>query len=730
MFTQTDCHIYNVSEFDTVANIIRGDMKTVKKRKVEYYNIPCAFDIETTSFYDNGEKVGLMYVWQFGISGHVFIGRLWDEFKQLLCKLRNEFDISVDTRLVIYVHNLAFEFQFIRKLFNWFKVFSIDSRKPIYATNCYGFEFRCSYLLSGYSLAKVGDNLTKYKCDKMVGDLDYSLKRHYKTPLTKEELKYCFNDVMVVMCYIQERIEIDGDITKIPLTKTGYVRNYCRNMCLHANKSHKKDGKKFKTYHEMIKSLSIEVDEYKQLKRAFMGGFTHSNAINTNIVLNDVKSFDFTSSYPYCMISEMYPMSKGKVIEVDENTFEKYLNQYCCVFDIQFTNLIASLNYENYISYSKCYKCVNPVINNGRLVCCDSMWTTITNVDYDIIKRCYSWDGIKIANFRIYQKGYLPTQFVKSIIKLYQDKTQLKGVEGKEVEYMQSKEMLNSCYGMCVTDIARDEFVYENDVWSTIKPTDEKLESELDKYNNSKKRFLFYVWGIFVTAYARRNLFTGIFEFKNDYIYSDTDSIKVVNYNNHMEYINKYNDITQRKLQKACEYHGLDMAELQPKTIKGETKLLGIWDNDGVYDAFKTLGAKRYMYKQGDKRYVCKQSTKRYMYKRNIHKQGVKLYMYKQGDAYHITIAGTNKHLGNKYVKSLKDPFDAFNDGLVIPPQFTGKLTHTYIDETKQGVILDYRGVAVEYTALSGIHMEPCEYNLSLSSGYIDYLMGVKETWK
>ena len=698
MFTQSDCHIYNIDEFNVVVNSIKCDMQKVKKDKVYYYNIPCAFDIETTSFYDNNEKVGLMYIWQFGIDGRVFMGRNWNEFTELLDKLRNEFDINIENRLVIYVHNLAFEFQFIRKLFRWLNVFSIDSRKPIYATTCYGFEFRCSYLLSGYSLAKVGDNLTKYKCEKMVGDLDYSLKRHNKTPLTNDELKYCFNDIMVVMCYILERIEIDGNITKIPLTKTGYVRNYCRNMCLYENKSHKNGGKKFKTYHEMIKSLSIEVDEYKQLKRAFMGGFTHSNAINTNVVLNDVKSFDFTSSYPYCMISEMYPMSKGQIIEVNENTFEKYLNLYCCVFDIQFTNLLPKVNYENYISYSKCFKCVNPVINNGRVVCCDLLWTTITNVDYDIIKRCYSWEGVKVANFRIYQKGYLPTQFVKSIIKLYQDKTQLKGVEGKEVEYMQSKEMLNSCYGMCVTDIARDEFVYNNDNWETIKPTNDKLQNELEKYNKSKKRFLFYVWGIFVTAYARRNLFTGIFEFGNDYIYSDTDSIKVVNYNNHMDYINKYNELTQRKLQKACEYHGINMSELQPKTIKGDTKLLGIWDNDGIYDNFKTLGAKRYMYKQGND--------------------------------YHITIAGTSKHLGSEYIKSLNNPFDAFNDGLIIPPQFTGKLTHTYVDEIKQGVIIDYRGNAVDYTALSGVHLEQCEYNLGLASNYIDYLMGVKETWK
>ena len=156
--------------------------------------------------------------------------------------------------------------------------------------------------------------------------------------------------------------------------------------------------------------------------------------------------------------------------------------------------------------------------------------------------------------------------------------------------------------------------------------------------------------------------------------------------------------MTQRKLQKACQYHGINICELQPKTIKGETKLLGIWDNDGVYDSFKTLGAKRYMYKQGND--------------------------------YHITIAGTNKHLGSEYIKSLRNPFDAFTDGLIIPPQFTGKLTHTYIDETKQGVILDYKGVAVEYNTLSGIHMEQCEYNLGLASSYIDYLNGVKETWK
>lgn len=698
MFTMDDC-VYSVDDVDSIADRIKSNMISIKKDKVKYYNVPCSFDIESSSFYDGDDKIGLMYVWQFGIDGYVFIGRKWDEFIQLLDRIRDIFNINVENRLVIYVHNLAFEFQYIRKLFRWIEVFSIDNRKPIYATTCNGFEFRCSYLLSGYSLAKVGENLTKYKVEKMIGDLDYTLIRHYNTPLTDEELKYCFNDVMVVMCYIQERIEIDGDITKIPLTKTGYVRNFCRQLCLNSCKSHKKGGEQFKSYHDMMKELSIEVDEYKQLKRAFMGGFTHSNALSTGITLENVKSYDFTSSYPYCMISEKYPMGKGVIIDnvVDEKSAEKYLSSCCCVFDVEFTDLTSKISYENYISSSKCTRCVNPIINNGRVVCCDDLCITITNVDFDVIKNCYSWSNMKISNFRIYKKDYLPSPFIKAIIKLYQDKTRLKGVKGKEVEYMQSKEMLNSCYGMCVTDIARDDIVYDGE-WSVVEPDDDKLKEELDKYNKSKKRFLFYPWGIFVTAYARKNLFTGILEFKEDYLYSDTDSIKVVNYDKHLDYINNYNKISQVKLQQACKYHNIDITELQPKTIKGDIKLLGVWDDDGDYKRFKTLGAKRYLYQ--DK------------------------------DGYHITIAGTGKYSGGEYMKTLDDPFESFSNGLIIPSNYTDKLTHSYIDEKKKGIIVDYRGESVEYEVETGIHLEPCEYNLSLSSNYIDYLIGVVEKWK
>lgn len=691
------------NEFTTIeyaiASVNRNDItyKRTKDGSVGYYNISNSFDIETSSFYDNDEKVGLMYCWQLGINGYAVFGRTFDELIETLKTLKRELRINIDKRLVIYVHNLAFEFQFIRKYFEWFEVFSIDSRRPIYAITKSGFEFRCSYILTGYTLEKCGEHLTKYKVEKLTGGLNYDLIRHTDTPLNDIEIKYCLNDVLVVMAMIQEKIEIEGSITKIPYTKTGYVRRYCRDNCMYVDgNSHSTESAiKYKKYRQLMKNLTLESNEYSQLKRAFSGGFTHSNAKHTFDTIENVSSYDFTSSYPYVMISELYPMSKSEIVvpkSLDE--ILEYCKMYCCVFDVRFEGLEA-ISLEQYISSSKCVQSKGVLLNNGRVAVADIVSLTITNIDFDIIQRCYKWEKLEVANFRIYRKGYLPTDLIKSIVKLYKDKTLLKGVRGMEVEYLLSKEMLNAIYGMCVTDIARDEDLYINHTWECHEAN---IEKSLEIYNHSKNRFLFYPWGVFVTAYARRNLFTGIFEFGNDYIYSDTDSIKAINAEKHESYINRYNEMTQKKLKRACEFHKIDYNDLCPKTQDGKTKLLGVWDYEGLYKRFKTLGAKRYIYET---------------------EKGL-----------NITIAGTGKESTCKFLSSFNNPFDIFDDELTIPKEYTGKLTHTYIDNEKEGHITDYKGNTIHYKSLSGIHLEKADYNLSITSQYIDYILGVKTIWK
>lgn len=667
---------------------------TTSKRK-QYYNIVCAFDIETTSFSNQlDEKCAIMYCWQMAINGRVIFGRTWDEFIKVINHLTEFFNLYSGRRLIMYVHNLAFEFQFIRKRLEWESVFSIETRKPLYALTTGGIEFRDSYLLSGYSLAKLGDNLQKYKVKKLVGDLDYSKIRHSKTPMTEKEIAYCENDVLVVSAYIQEEIEKAGNITRLPLTKTGYVRNYCRSKCFYGDDRHKTSTKTYQKYRELILNLHLTGDEYKQLKRAFQGGFTHAAARFSGKVEKNVDSIDFTSSYPYVLLSEQFPMSSGRLVELhSKEEFQKYINLYCCLFDVEFTNLTPKFINENYISLSRCYQHEKAVVNNGRVVSADKIVTTITDVDYTVIEKTYDWDSMTIYNFRIYNRGYLPTNFVKSILKLYSDKTTLKGVEGKEVEYLVSKGMLNSCYGMTVTDIVRDEIIY-SDEWDTEKAD---VESDIEHYNKSRNRFLFYPWGVWVTAYARRNLWGGILAFGDDYIYSDTDSIKCLNIEKHFDYINEYNNTVKRKLQVAANYHKIDFELFQPKTIKGIKKLIGVWDwetEKEKYTRFKTLGAKRYMIEQDGK--------------------------------INITVAGVNKKTAVPYlVKTYGNKiFDAFTNDLTIPKEYTGKMTHTYIDERRTGTITDYLGNTNTFDEYSSVHLENAEYSLSLSQAYIDFLKG------
>ena len=607
---------------------------------------------------------------------------------------------------MIFVHNLAYEFQFINRWIEWNKVFAVKQRRPVYAI-AGGFEFRCSLILSNYALAYIGSNLLyKYPCEKKVGDLDYSKIRHSKTELTSSELGYCINDVKVVMCYIQQKIEEDGDITKIPLTNTGYVRQYCRDWCFYSDKLLPEDRDKNRIeYHRLMKSLCIHSpEEYYQMERAFAGGFTHAGVLHVNQVLFDVGSADLTSSYPYHMIAEYYPMSSFNLIgRVEDNRlFNHYIKNYCCMFDVTFINLNPAVTFENPLSRSRCIipKDENGEelpyqVNNGRIVSAQELTTTLTELDWDTIYKFYTWDEIKVFNMRIAQRGYLPKDLILAILHLYGNKTSLKGIEEKHVEYMVSKNMINASFGMMVTAIIRDEFLFDEE-WHKSAPD---VASQLEAYNNSYNRFLFYGWGIWVTAHARHSLFKAIYEFDEDYVYADTDSIKGLNFSNHADFFKKYNRDVQMKLLNMCNHYDIPYSACQPKTKKGERKLIGVWDMEEPYHRFKTAGAKRYIYEYED-------------------------------DTMGLTVSGLNKKFAIPYLKEKWKThammFEIFGEGMYVPPGYTGKQTVTYIENEDEGDIQDYNGLVGHYHELSSIYMEPQGYYMSILTEYKDFIEGVQ----
>lgn len=446
---------HSIDELDDILAEAMQEGTQTNNQNVTYWKIVFAFDIETTSFTeqptkkDPNEKRAIMYVWQLAINGRVIVGREWHEFITVMNRITEVLSLSKYTRILCYIHNYQFEMQFIRCLFQWEKVFAVDKRKPVYGITTTGIEFRCSYILTNYSLAKLGEQLQKYKVSKLVGDLDYSLKRHPKTPLTAQELQYCINDVLVVSAYIKEQIETERYIHKIPITCTGYCRRFVRKNCLYGP-VFKKWRKQFRYYHSFIKGLKITgLDEYKQLKRAFQGGFTHAGMMWSNLTINDVDHIDFTSSYPYVLLSEQFPMSTAQEIDVSnisKEQFEYYLKNFCCLFDCKIYDLKPKVDYENYISTYKCFLKVGVVENNGKVYEADMIATTLTETDLKIINHLYNFSRIEVSNLRIYRKGYLPIEVIKSIIDLYKKKTTLKGVESKQQEYLVSKGLLNSCY--------------------------------------------------------------------------------------------------------------------------------------------------------------------------------------------------------------------------------------------------------------------------------------------
>ena len=683
-----------------IFDILPDELTFVKSSKgVQLANCPSVIDIEASSFYENGEKRATMYAWVFGLNGRCVRGRTWGELLAILDIISKKYNLSYKKRLIIYIHNFGYEFQWIRHYFKWNKVFSVDSRKPLYAITENGIEFRCSYLLSGYSLEKLGENLTKYKVQKMVGDLDYDLIRHSFTPLTEKEWGYILNDGLVVMAHIQEEIERLGSIAKIPLTKTGYVRNLCRDMCLKGDEKYE--------YSRLIRTLTLTPKTYLQCKRAFAGGFTHANANYVGDLIEEADSFDFTSSYPAIFLSEKFPMSPPHSKELkDEKEFLKYLKHYCCMFDIKFKNIRSKVSYENYISVSRCTNIEHYIVNNGRVIEATELEITLTEQDFFIISKLYKWDSIEISNFHYFYKAYLPRPLIQTVLQLYKDKTELKGIPEKLVEYMVSKGMINALYGMCVTEICKNEITYTNGEWGEEKADIEKL---IDKYNKSNSRFLYYPWGVWITAYARRNLFTGIIEFNDDYIYSDTDSLKVLNAERHAEYISNYNKCVSKKVEQCLHYHDISTAEATPKTIKGIPKPIGVWDYEGRYTRFKTLGAKRYITEQNGE--------------------------------IEITVAGVNKKAGVAYLKHAfgdnLNIFNNFEENLYFPPEYehegekrngSGKLCHTYIDIETTGEVVDYMGNVSSYYEASSMHMENTDYTMSLTQDFINLLLGIKSS--
>lgn len=551
-----------------------------KPRKSGKYIYPfLTFDIETSDFYyNNGENYEtFMYIWQVCIEDDVIFGRTWGDFIHFLKYVYKKLRLKKE-KIVIYVHNLSYEWQFMKMFFNWENVFAMGEH-TILKCSTDKFEFRCSYKLSNMSLEKYMENTEKCEYMKATGDLDYSKFRTPNTLLTPIEYGYCYNDVAGLWQCVNHNLEEDT-LSSIPLTSTGYVRRDCRNAM--------RKNKKNRT---IFQKSRLTLKQYDMMIEAFRGGNTASNRYYTNRIIDMVFSYDISSSYPYVLMAYKYPTGKFMYASIESrDELLSYNQRYATIGRYTFLNVKLKDDHEPipYIALFKSNKISSErEVYNGRVMSCEYINLTLTNIDFKIIDDMYEYDEMYVEDFYFSRVEYLSKELREVILKYFKGKTELKGIDEQYYYYMKSKNKLNAIYGMMVTALIRDEYEYHDGVL-TLKENIDR-EKKLDDYYSSRNSFLTYQHGIWCTAYARMRFQELINRNKPYIVYGDTDSNKLTR-----ECDDIVNEINQRVIKHEQDvnvpYHCQD--------IDGNDVYMGVWDKEKSYDQFITMGAKKYAFMQ------------------------------------------------------------------------------------------------------------------------------------
>lgn len=627
-----------------------------RTRKPLYKNVVCAFDIETTYIPEINNSV--MYIWQFQI-GHDYtiIGRTWTELQDLMHRISDE--LKVAEHLVVYVHNLSYEFQYLSGIYNFTpeEVFALESRKILKCSMLNHFEFRCSYLQSNMSLDKFTEKMdVEHK--KLSGSLDYNKRRFWFTPLSDEELAYCINDVIGLVEAIEIEMQKDGDnLYTIPMTSTGYVRRDFKNVLRPLRLP------------EHFTKLKAEI--YDLCREAFRGGNTHANRHFAGMLLENVHSADRSSSYPEVQCNHEYPVTEFRPVEPvpDMDGLLKMITQRkkAVLMRLQLVNpRLREISWGcPYLSYDKSRNCKNPVLDNGRILSADYCEVTFTDIDLRIFLDEYECDDIIPVTVAYSTYGKLPEVMIKLICDYYVKKTELKDVDGEEYFYMKSKNKLNGIYGMTAQDPCKIQIVYQNGEYVKAEPRD-------------SKPFIPYFWGVWCTAWARFELEEGIKLAHKEgafFVYCDTDSVKYLGEIDWTEY--------NAMKEEASKQSGAFATD-----PKGVTHYMGVYEIEKTCIRFITYGSKKYAY--------------------TVEKNG------KESPVI-ITVAGVPKKKGAEElenaggIEAFKPPF-IFN---------AGKLESVYNDIPEPFIIkINDKNVVVT----KNVALKPTTYELGMTAEYRELL--------
>lgn len=626
--------------------------------------------------------VGLLYIWCVYIAGYFVYGRTVDEFHDFCLFLYKNININYKRRLVMYFHNLEYDWQFLQAAFKKPEIFATDKRAVLYAY-AYGIEFRCSYKLTNMSLDKFTSSMNAPHRKQSGEDFDYKKIRTPDTIIgskdfTIQNMYYCYCDVVGLYEAITKKMAHDKDnVATIPLTSTGYVRREARKA-MDKNKNNR----------DMFDRCALNEETYTLCRQAFRGGNTHANRNYSGKILKNVASYDIASSYPSVILYEKYPVSAP--VRINVNDAQTLMNlvksDYWLLMDISFDDITTTAPIP-YIPVDKCHELSHTAIaDNGRILSAEHLRMVMLKEDFTIIMSQYTFSSITINSCYYSKTDYLPKELRQVTADFYKGKTELKNVEGQEYYYGKLKNLLNAIFGMCVQDPVHNIVKCDHGIWSE---TQADVTEALQRFYKSLNSFLTYQWGVTITAKARLRLQEAIDICGNNIAYVDTDSVKFI-YSK--DIADKIEAINNRIRQKALSSDVPCVAT----TKDGETQIMGLWDNEtskyvnGTYTKFRTYGAKKYAVE----------------------------YNKKGQDHFEITVAGLNKKKGAKEFGCIEN----FLIGVTISN--SGRTRAVY-DDNLEPHYVNVNGK--DYKIYSNVGIIDTTYTLGVTEDYMNIAPNIVE---
>ena len=679
-----------------LARAFEGDVTPVSRggngrQKIEYYNYPCSFDIETTTIkpgeldyaYDpEAPPIAFPYLFQWNIYGSVIMCRTYSEAVQIFAWLSEYFRLGGNRKMIIFDHNLNYEWGFWKDLWKVIpeKCFALDDHHPVTIATEDGFVFRDSYKMTNMSLETLTKDWSKtWKKDKEL--IDYSQLRTPYSELPDNVYIYSALDVLSLSDAIEPFLEARGERiwTKCP-TSTSFIR---KDLKKEIGIGAKKRTPEQHNYHKVLGWQKIDENIYKMLMRLARGGNTHANRAITGKLLHDVCHFDITSSYPAQMVCyPEYPIGEWMDLEpgTEMETIELFeRNGLCTMFDLALDDPELKEGVPvPYISTSKM-----TILEGSGMIATDNgrylgglkrIRITIFGAEWPIIKSQYNFSDALLLRGYFCRKGYLPNILRNFVLQLYAKKTELKGVPDTAIEYAISKTYVNGVFGMAYTNPLRDR--WELSEAGIVLADPEDPAEFLEKYQKSISYFLPYAWGAMVACLGRIYLQKMIDAAGENFCYCDTDSIFALRPEVVRPKIREL-ELEIKDYQRRC---GL---ELTYYDIKGRPHELGGIDEEPLCEGFRTYGAKKYATVE-DGKLTC-------------------------------TIAGVPKKAGGRIIGTLEN----FKLGLNFKGSETGKQCLWY-NEAPDFKIHDEEGREIEMH--SNVAMLPVDYLLSISPDYTECL--------